>query len=225
MSNIISSKNQAIVLRKQGKSYNEINKVLGTPKSTLSSWLKDLPLSKQIRKRNINRAKIIWAKNIINYNRLRSLKYQENQKRLIEKYSKEIPIIDEKALFWIGLALFWAEGGKREKWSVRFVNSDPQIIKTIMRFYREVCKVPNGKFRLRIYLHPNIKESQAVEFWSELTRISENQFYKSQELISCSSKRKRNFNRLPNGTLHVYIGDATLSKKIKGWIKGLSLKI
>lgn len=225
MVNNISSKKQAINLRKQGKSYSEINKVLGIPKSTLSSWLKDLPLSQQIRKDNISRAKIVWAKNIINYNRLRSIDYQKNQKKLIERYSKEIPQIDKQALFWIGLALFWAEGGKREKFSVRFVNSDPRIIKTIMRFYREVCKVPNDKFRLRIYLHPNIKESDVVKFWSEFTEIPKNQFYKSQELISSTSKRKRNFHRLPNGTLHVYIGDAGLSKKIKGWIRGLSLKI
>ena len=225
MNSMVSSKKQAILLRKKGKSYSEIKVVLGVSKSTLSTWLKDLPLSKQVKNSNISRAKKIWARNITSYNKLRSLKYQAEKKITIDNYSKEIPVVDKKALFWIGLSLFWAEGGKREKYSVRFVNSDPQIIKTIMRFYREVCAVPNDKFRLRIYLHPNIEEKLGMKFWSELTGVPKSQFYRSQELISSSSKRKRNFNRLPYGTLHVYIGDVTLANRVKGWIKGLSAKI
>lgn len=225
MNSMVGLKNKAIFFRQKGKSYNEINDILGVPKSTLSTWLKDLSISKQVKFTNINKAKQIWATNIVNYNKLRSLKYQKEKEITLERYAKEIKVVDKKALFWIGLALFWAEGGKREEHSVRFVNSDPQIIKTIMRFYREICNVPSDMFRLRIYLHPNIKEAQAIKYWSKVTGIPENQYYKSQELISSTSKKKRNIHRLPNGTLHIYINDSALTKKIKGWIRGLSRKI
>ncbi|PIR82779.1 hypothetical protein COU20_00415 [Candidatus Kaiserbacteria bacterium CG10_big_fil_rev_8_21_14_0_10_59_10] len=34
---------KAVLLRKQGKSYNEIKEILGIAKSTLSGWLHDYP--------------------------------------------------------------------------------------------------------------------------------------------------------------------------------------
>lgn len=38
---------KAIILRKQGKSYSQIKKILKVSKSTLSYWLRDYPLSDQ----------------------------------------------------------------------------------------------------------------------------------------------------------------------------------
>ena len=225
MTTIISSKEKALRLRKQGKSYNEINRLLGVPKSTLSTWLKEIPLSRQVRKKNISQAKIIWAKNITAFNKKRSLINQQSKNKEIDQFAKDIKDLDKKALFWLGLGLFLAEGGKREKWSVRFVNSDSDIIKIMMRFYREICLVPDDKFRFRIYLHPNINDQEAKSAWSKILKVSNNQFYKSQEVISQSSQRKRNSNRLPIGTLHIYINDVKQMNKIKGWIKGLFLKI
>lgn len=225
MSIIVGSKNKAIQLRKQGKSYNEINKLLGIPKSTLSTWLKNYPLSEQAKKNNLERVKLIWAKNITEFNRRRSEKYQRDTKCLIKNFSKETPLISDRNLFFIGLALFWAEGGKREKWNVRFVNSDPQIIQTMMLFFRKVCKVPDEKFTLRIHLYPCIKEKAAKKFWLKVTKLRVNQFRGSQIQISRSSKGKRPINRLPYGTLHINIGDTHLNKKIKGWLLGLSEQI
>jgi len=37
-------KNAAIQLRKEGKSYSEVSKILCIPKSTLSYWFKDIIL-------------------------------------------------------------------------------------------------------------------------------------------------------------------------------------
>ena len=219
---ISSLKSKVINLRKQGKSYNEINKLLGVPKSTLSGWLKTFPLSEQIKKKNLEKVKLIWAKNITDFNRQRSKKYQRETQQLIENCAKETPLLSARDLYFLGLALFWAEGTKREKWAVRFANSDPIIIKAIVQFFRKICKVPNNKFALRIHLHPNIEENKAKKFWSEITKLPINQFRKSQTQITISSKYKRPINQLPYGTLHIIISDAYLNKKIKGWILGLS---
>jgi hypothetical protein len=225
MTNSISLKKKALILRQQGKSYGEINKIIGVSKSTLSTWLKLIPISKKVKNQNIQRAKSIWAKNITQYNKKRATKYREETNRLINNFSKEVPLLDKKSLFWLGLGLFWAEGGKKEKWSVRLINSDPEVIKTAMRFFREICKVQDSKFRFRIYLHPNIIDSEAKKYWTNLLNLPENQFYKSQKTISIASKGKRRYNQLPNGTLHIYINDALLSKRLKGWMKGLIKQI
>lgn len=222
---ITSLKDKALKLRKQGKSYNEINGTLGVPKSTLSNWLKEIPLSKQIKDKNINQAKIIWAKNITAYNKRRSWVGKQLKEKEIDRFAQEIKNVDNQALFWLGLGLFLAEGGKKERWSVRFVNADISIIKLMMKFFREICLVSDDKFRFRIYLHPNIKDREAKSSWSKILNVSIKQFYKSQNVISQSSRRKRNSNRLPIGTLHIYINDVSQINKINGWIKGLYLKI
>lgn len=226
MNNTKSSiKTKTIQLRKQGKSYNEINKLLGVSKSTLSSWLKDLSLSRIIKKNKINSAKLIWSKNIIKYNKKRSKLYQAKVEKILNKYSKEVPKIDSQALFWIGVALFWAEGGKREKWTLKFVNSDAKMIQIMMKFFRKICKVTNKKIKLRIHLYPNIDESKTKKYWSQITKLSLKSFYSSQTQITKSSKNKRPFNRLPYGTLHISICDTNLVKKMRGWNLGLIKQI
>jgi hypothetical protein len=220
-----SIKNRAIRLRKNGKSYNEINKLLNIPKSTLSTWLKNLPISQNVRNKNIEKAKNIWSKNISDYNKKRAKKYQVELKRQINKFSQDIPEIDKKNLFWIGLSLFWAEGGKKEKWMVRFTNSDPIMIKIMMKFFREICNIKNNKIKLCIHLHSNVSEAKAKKYWSNITRLAIDNFWKSQTQISSSSKGKRPRNRLPYGTLHVIIMDSYLVKKIRGWNLGLAKQI
>lgn len=221
----ISTKENSVRLRKQGKSYNEICKLLNVPKSTLSNWLKDLPLSKNIKNKNIVKAKLIWSKNITDFNNKRARRYQIESKEIIKKYSNKVPKIDRNILFWIGLSLFWAEGGKREKWMVRFTNSDPYMIKIIMRFFREICHVEEKRIRLCIHLHPNIEDKRARKYWSKITGMPIDSFWKSQKHISKSSLGKRPKNRLPYGTLHVIILDSNLVKKIRGWNLGLTKQI
>lgn len=213
------------MLRKKGLSYNEINKVLNVSKSTLSTWLKDMPFSQSIKRNKIIEAKKIWAKNISEFNKKRSLAYQSNLKKQLEECSKEVPKIDKKALFWLGLALFWAEGGKREKWMVRFTYSDPKMIKIMMRFFREICNVNSEKIKLRVHLYPEMNENKIIQYWSKITNVLTDNFYKSQIQVSKSGSGKRPKNRLPYGTLHITILDSSLIKKIKGWNLGLIKRI
>lgn len=222
MVNSVGLKLKAVSLRKQGKSYQEINRLLKIPKSTLSTWLKDIPLSEKVKNQNVSKAKIIWAKNITAFNKQRSKKYQKDTQLLIKNFARQVPKISDRNLYFIGLALFWAEGGKREKWNVKFVNSDQFVVKGIMQFFRKICRVADEKFTLRIHLYPNITEKDARQFWSQVTKLPLTQFRKSQYQISKSSKHRRPSNRLPYGTLHITIGDASLNKKLKGWLLGLS---
>jgi len=220
-----TKKERAILLRRKGLSYNEISKDLGVPKSTLSSWLKDLPLSKAAKKKNIEKTKLIWAKNIVHFNKERNLKYKKEVKRKLKKYASEISKLNKVNLFYLGLGLYLAEGSKREKWMVRFANSDPAIVKIIMRFFRKICGVKNKDFWLRIHLHPNTSNQKSLRYWSRLTEVSPKNFWRPQTTLSKSSQGKRPANRLPYGTLHITIMNAELTRKIMGWIIGLSAQI
>jgi len=216
-----TKREESTELRKQGLSYNEISRKLNVPKSTLSGWLKDLPLSKIAKSKNIEKSKLVSAKNIVALNRKRAVEYKIKVEAILSSYSKNLPVVKKDELFWLGLALFLAEGGKREKWSMRFVNSDPLLISIMMRFFRQICEVEDDHFRFRIHLHENANPDESLKFWSEIASISKTQFYRPYFGVPKSSKGKRPKNRLPYGTLHLIISDAGLVRKLKGWIMGL----
>ncbi|MEA3272374.1 MAG: hypothetical protein U9P90_01755 [Patescibacteria group bacterium] len=217
-----NDKKKAISLRKKGKSYNEIVKILGTPKSTLSLWLKDIRMSSKIEKQFWGKVRKKWANHITSFSKRRAIEAKERAKNIQLSAAKEIGKLTKRELFLIGTALYWAEGNKRNKWSIRFVNSDSNMIKLMMKFFREICCIDEKKFNARIHLHPNIKENKAINFWSKIIKIPKRQFAPSQTQISKSSQGKRNPHQLPYGTLHIEIHDVNMTNRVKGWILGMS---
>ncbi|MBI5412915.1 hypothetical protein HZA42_01030, partial [Candidatus Peregrinibacteria bacterium] len=215
-------KEKAIELRKQGKSYNEINKILQIPKSTLSLWLKSLDTSEVIKNDNLTRAKEIWRQNIIKYNKARAFKAQCNAKTIRLTAANEIKELNKDDLKLIGVALYWAEGYNRAKWSALFCNSDPRMVKLIMRFFREICEVPENLFRPQVQIHSNISSQEAETYWSQISNLNKSQFGKPLMQLSKSSQRKRPPRILPYGTFRIGIANVNVLHKIKGWIEGLA---
>lgn len=212
----------AICLRKEGKSCREINRLLNIPRGTLFDWFRDTELSSEARKNIYLDARKIWAENIIKYNKKRAVIALESAEKAQEMSSKEIGRLTNRELLLAGTALYWAEGDKKNRWSAKFCNSDPSVIKIIMEFFRKICHIREDKFRPEIQIHPNISEKKAKIYWSEIAGVPINQFIKTQILISKSSKLKRPANTLPCGTLHIKISDISLVNRLKGWILGLS---
>lgn len=215
-------KEVAIRLRSKGKSYNEISAMLNVPKSTLSYWFANARFSKEIKKELVSKAKKKWAANITKYNKQRAAIMLKRAETMQEMESKKIKSISTKELWLIGTALYWAEGSKRERWRLKFTNSDPDMIKIMMLYFRKICKAKEEKFRLSLQIHPNISEKSTKEYWHTVTNIPKSQFQKTQTAISKSSKNKRGPMRLPHGTLAVSISDVNTTNKVKGWIRGLA---
>jgi hypothetical protein len=215
-------KTLTIQMRRQEKTYNEINRLLGTPKSTLSGWFKGLKIPLIIKRRLWTNNQRKWAQSITIYNKKRALDIFNRNNEIQQRLSKEMGRLTKRELMLIGTALYWAEGDKKARWRCKFSNSDPEIIKIIMNFFRNLCKVPENKFRAYIQIHPNISEQKAKVFWSKISGIPFEQFDKTLTSISKSSKFKRLPNTLPYGTFSVRISNVNLVNRIKGWILGLS---
>jgi len=212
----------AIQMRKQGKTYNEINSLLSVPKSTLSGWFKELKISPIIKMRLWTNSQRKWAQSITNYNKRRALDVFNRNNEIQQRISKEIGKLTKRELMLIGIALYWAEGNRKDRWRIRFSNSDPAIIAIMMDFFRRVCKVKEDRFTAKIHIYPNISERKAKGFWSGVSGIPLRQFRKSLLVISKSSKLRRPPNTLPYGTMHIAISDVNLTNRIRGWILGLS---
>lgn len=215
----VIERNKAIELRKQGKTYREILREIPVSKGSLSLWLRDISLTPAQLARVQYKNEAI-KNNFIKFNELKKLQSQRCKNLIAADATQEIDGISKRELKFIGIALYWAEGHKAHAHSVDFVNSDPYMIKLMMRWFREICSVQEKRFRIRIYIHNPADIEQAVNYWSGITGVPICQFTKAYEKISSTSKRKSG-NLVPYGICSIRISDIKLITRIQAWIKAL----
>jgi len=221
--------NKIISLRKHGKTYSEIEKILNLPKSTVAWWGKRARLTKKEKKLILEKSRKKWRKNIVAFNKINA-KIRSNEARKIRdettlKAKRKINKISKKDLLLIGASLFWAEGSKSHRWHLCFANSDSEIIRVMMRFFREICHISDEKIKGLIHIYPRLNYKETLAFWSKITKLPQKNFYKPQTQISRASKGKRNRNTLPYGTLHLTAGNTVITSQVKGWIQGIAENI
>lgn len=206
-------------LRRRGRSVGVIARQLRCSKSSISRWVRDIPLTPdQIEKlesdqergraraaNHPNSPKAVWG-------RIRA--------EVFSKAAHEIPqMCPLTTLKILGAGLYWAEGYKLGNNMVNFSNSDPSMIKVMMVFFRKVCKVLPAKFRGVVHIHPHLDRHKAQKFWSKVSGIPLRQFHRTQISVSKASQQKRD--TLPLGTFRIVISDTRLKSRINGWIRGI----
>ena len=204
---------RAVELRKRGKSYSEIRLQMQVSKSTLSRWLREIELTAE--QKNLLRGREL--------SRLAGAKAQqqkriERTKKVVEKSEKEISLLINNPLFLAGLMLYWAEGDKHKGERVKFTNSDENAIILMMKWFREICKIPEEKFRIALHIHNLHSRPEVKAYWSEITGIPLQNFHKV--FVKKTSLRQRR-NILYNGTCGIVINNKELFRKIVGWKMGL----
>jgi len=208
-------------LRKDGYSLNEIRLKTGFTKSSISLWVRDIELTADQKQRLSLKG---LKKEDIERRRQNRLAKEKTRKILIIKTAeKDIVRLSKKDLFIIGTTLYWAEGRKGIKGVVSFSNSDPRAIKLMMRFFREICKVPEEKFRGHIHIHSHLYAKNAEKYWSNIAKINLKQFYKTYQKPSKASLGKKD--TLPYGTFDIYVCNTELLLKINGWTNGICKKM
>ena len=94
--------------------------------------------------------------------------------------------LEEAELFGLGLGLYWGEGTKANKNSIRLGNTDPKLIKKFMDFMVMFFNIDKADmhFSLQIFTDVDIKE--AMDFWIKELRISRHQISKPVVTVSGS---------------------------------------
>ena len=163
-------KQKALRLRKNGKSYREIKRVLGTPTSTLSEWLSPHGWSNNIKTALIEKSKGKNSIRLLYLNKIR----RKHLARLYQEAQQESKIEFEKfkyhPLFIAGLMLYLGEGDKISKYQVRISNTDPNIVKIFVNFLLYVCQVPNKKIKAGLLIYPDLNDATCKKFWIKNNR-------------------------------------------------------
>ncbi|MFA6304583.1 MAG: hypothetical protein WCV73_04130 [Patescibacteria group bacterium] len=220
MKNHYTIKENALKLRGQGYSYNLISQKLGVAKGTLSYWFKDVPYTanKAVLKR-IKLGPFISG-------RIRHERKLSSIEEITKAAKTELGVISERDLWMLGIGLYIGEGSKSYE-DVRIMNSNPEIIKLAVHWFKKICKVGDKNLILTLHLYPDNNLRQSMKYWSNLTGIPLNQFRKSQidTRVNKSWKKK---NKLPYGTANVSVKTygnpefgVKLHRRIVGWIDGI----
>ena len=204
----------AIKLRKKKKSYNEISKLLGIPKSTLHYWFRDLKWSKSIKRELTEKAQRLSKKRMKAMASANKKRWQEWRKQHRQEAKKEFPFLKSNPLFVAGLMLYWGEGDSSLKRQVKLANTDPRMIVVFKKFLLDVCKIPKENIFVILTIYPDLSEKKCKKFWSTKTKIPLNQFAKSQVIYGRHPTR-----RLENGICTIRAAKSvSLKEKIMVWI-------
>lgn len=216
----IALQQKAVALRKLGYSYNEIREKVIVSKSSLSLWLRSVGLTKRQVQRLTDKKRTAQKKAI---QAVRTYRI-EKTKIIKERALAEIPNLSEREKWFIGIALYWAEGSKeRERSSqVKFSNIDPGMVLFFREWMFDFLKANPGDLTYRLYIHEKSAERlKAIKFWTKLLNIDPYELKISLKRHNPSPKRK-------NIGIH-YVGvmqlvlhrSADINRKISGWINGI----
>lgn len=209
---------EAIKLRKQGKSYREIQSKVDVSKGTLSKWFTNLPLTSKERKYLQDRSLILQDKG-----RLKTaLKNKERNERRRELVRIKADVDFEKhkndPFFVLGLSLYWAEGAKKNDY-FSFLSSDVSMMLIMMQWSMQFLKVEPVDFKFRLYIHKAYKNENCERYWSRKCAVPQSQF---QRTIYKPAPHSVKMNPEYKGCLRMTIMGVQHLLTIKTWQKRLS---
>lgn len=223
-------KEKAFKLRLSGKSYGEINKTLGIPKSTQAGWFSNLILSDEAKNKIESRARKKSLAGLIRRNKNQTVLAVARATEIRKQAIKEIKRVSRNDLLILGTTLYWAEGYKRPIFlngrelthhRVSLTNADSSLVKAFLRFLKEYCLVPEEKIKAGLRIFPHQDEKTLLNYWQKETGILPGNFTKVLRVVSKSSLGKRPFNQLPYGVIQISVADTKLFHKIMGYIEGI----
>jgi transcriptional regulator with XRE-family HTH domain len=176
-------KHKAILLRKKGYSYSQIKAEIGVSKSTLSGWLKDMPLSEKRLRKLRDTSEIRIEKTRETKRRRKELRRQ----KVYEQVAHDIASSGDID-FVAGFYLYWGEGTKTAEYSVSLTNSDPAVVRCFVEWL-ERLGVERKQLKVKLHLYVDQDESEQIRFWSNVCGVSVNNFYKTYRKQSLASRK------------------------------------
>lgn len=190
----------AVAMRQAGKSYREIREVLGVSKSTLSLWLRAIPLTEEQQQVLVRRGpEATSARADAN----RELAARRRAAIQADARSQILQLC-ESELFVAGVVAYWAEGSKNKPWRfgqrVVFVNSDPGLIRLFVRWLG-LIGVEQDRLSFRLLIHESADVDASLDYWSRIVGAPTTSFgrttMKTHNPQDRAEEHRRRVSRLP----------------------------
>lgn len=218
---------KAVVLRRSGMSVKDIARLLSVSPSSVSRWCADVVLTprQQARLTAKRRAAGIAAlAPWIEKNRQSKIADVKHQKHV---GISDIGTVSKRDLYMLGLGLYWGEGYKRGSDECGFTNSDPEIIRVILRWFGEIYGIERRDIIARVTINSRHagRASRIMNEWSALTGIPLEQFTTPSFITTYSSVPTRD-TATYRGTLRIKVRRGTsLRRRILAGIEAASVQL
>jgi transposase len=205
-------------LRAQGLDYEDIAAELHVSKSSVSLWVRDLPVPERLsyeetRKRANEGVQKYWD----------AEREVRDARRCAEQdaATAEIGELTDRELRIAGAIAYWCEGAKskpyRRQEEVNFINSDPRLILLFLGFLNSVG-ARRDRLRFRVHIHESADVAAATEYWRSLCEAPLDQFTRPNLKHHNPRTTRKNIGTDYRGCLQVRVlKSASLYRKIEGW--------
>lgn len=200
----LAEQERARQLRARAWTLQEIADELGVAKSSVSIWVRDVDFEPRPRSRG--RSARRQRPNALQRRKLAEIE------ALLRDGTERIGRLSERDFFVAGVALYAAEGSKRDG-NLRFTNSDPRFIYFYCRWLRHFFDIDESRLRVRLYLHRGLDLDAANGYWSAITAIPLEQFGKPYRAVADRSIRKT---KHPYGCVGVGYGCSRTHRAVMG---------
>jgi transposase len=215
-----ADRQKVVNLRKQGKTYSQIRKRLGIPKSTLSDWLSKYPLTEKqlefLKKNRKSSRQLAIEKTII----VKRKKREARIKSIYEQQRKYWVSLSQKELELAGIFLYWGEGNKRLDGSVFLNNTDPKVMKFALYWFMKGLSIPQEKIKIDLHLYSDMNVEEEIAFWSKTLDMPLSQFRKPY--IKKSTRVNIDHKGFGHGTCGLVVNDVRLKERIMMAIEALA---
>jgi len=189
---------------------------LDVAKSTVSLWVRDLPLSEEI----LQQKQLVGA--------TRGGKTRADNARAIrreyQQAGREMAIsLEDDPLFVAGCMMHWAEGDKNKNLA-GISNTSPHFLRFWLRFLRRFFEVEPKDMALHIYCYlGNGKTQQQIErYWLKQLDLPRSCLRKTTVVTKHRFSTFAKKNKHPYGVAHLRTGSTEVVQKIWGAIKLLA---
>jgi hypothetical protein len=94
--------------------------------------------------------------------------------------------IEDAWLKGLGIGLYWGEGNKRNKWSVRLGNTDPILINYFIAFLERFFSIKKEDLSFSLQIFTDINVDDALLYWTHKLKVTVSQFIRPTVTISGS---------------------------------------
>jgi transcriptional regulator with XRE-family HTH domain len=215
-------RNQARSLRAEGLNYKEIAARLGVSKSSVSLWVRDLPIPpglshEENRRRSAEATRQYWEKE----RQVRSARRADVRAAA----GAEIGDLTARELLIAGATAYWCEGAKsksyRRLYRVVFTNSDPGLIRLFLRFL-DAAGIPQANLTFTVCIHESADVEAAEQFWLAVTGAESKQFSRPTLKRHRPTTTRKNVGEGYHGCLRIGVrSSSALLRKIEGWAEAI----
>jgi hypothetical protein len=217
---------QAVALRRQGKSRRQIKEILGCiGNSTLNKLLRGEPLPSERAGPGYAESRRRAAEGIRRYWATEHATREAARAAVSAAAAAEIGELTNREIIIAGAMAYWCEGSKSKPYRideyVRFVNSDPALIKFFLTFL-DKASVSRERLRYCVLIHESADAEAAAKYWASVTAAVPDQFTRPVIKHHTPRTSRPDDNTDYHGCLRVSVAKSSeLYREISGWAHGV----